>query len=615
MKVTKTHLARTILKVTISMAALVGFAVTSTQQALADSSSAFYNGETASTTPVEFPGSQLQFSVYLTSSDDDSATSNYGSYAYHQGTVASYPEPEARSIIDKDKLKGQLYANYVIYNPTDTDQPVNNQFFIRKGDPAPAVLASYDWTEKATKYTPASGFEDGPQLYNGDIFYTLAQFKANNQQYYTVDSVTALKTQGTLGPKGTYSLKVPLKVSDNINYYDNSDTNTLYLANQLRTPIANKKETIDTAAIRARIAEKVPLTGKFLPVVKNADGSYTPISDIQSVMPDIANNNGSLRFDDFWIIHSYPSTVNTNFDTLQQVPYTTSQLSYYIDESKLIDSTGASLLDNLKKNYGYTLPTNADGTTQSLFNYVYGDTPTFTKDGKTIASPLGSNGVGSFYLVFSKIPNWVKPADNNNHGGGSSGSSTTTTTTNNSTTTNPTNNAWNPSNPTATNGTGLPNYAAVKGSAVYATKKIYMYKHADFKKSQRIAVYPKAKRVNRPMFVVLDYVKSSNGTLRYKVRDVNHGKKTAGKVGYITSSKKFVVNAYYQTMPTSKKITVIAKNGVHAYKSASLNGRSKTYKKGTKLTVKKIVKHNLTTRYQLSNGYYVTANKKFVIQN
>ncbi len=85
MKVTKTHLARTILKVTISMAALVGFAVTSTQQALADSSSAFYNGETASTTPVEFPGSQLQFSVYLTSSDDDSATSNYGSMLITKG--------------------------------------------------------------------------------------------------------------------------------------------------------------------------------------------------------------------------------------------------------------------------------------------------------------------------------------------------------------------------------------------------------------------------------------------------------------------------------------------------------------------------------------------------
>ncbi|WP_225904676.1 DUF5776 domain-containing protein [Lentilactobacillus parabuchneri] len=615
MKITKIHLAQTIIKVTISMAALVGFAVTSTQQASADSSSPFYNGEQPNYTPVEFQGSQLQFSVYFTN-EDESATSNYGSYASHyDGTTMKYLDPESHSIIDKDKLKGQLYAKYVIYNPTNTDQPVNNQFSLRKiGLPSNVLLASFNWTEKATNYTPASGFTDGPQIYHSGEFYTLTDFKAKDQQCFTVDSVAILKTQGTLGPKGTYILKVPLKVADNINYSDNSDGNTLYLANALRTPIANNKEVIDTAVARARFAEQVPLTGKFLPVVKNADGSYTPISDIQSVMPNIANNNGSLRFDDFWMI-GFDSTVNTNFDTLQQVPYTTSKLSYYIDESKLLDSTGASLLDNLKKNYGYTLPTNADGTTQSLFNYVYGDTPTFTKDGKTIANPLGSNGVGNFYLVFSKIPNWVKPTDNNNHGGGSSGSSTTTTTTNNSTTTNPTNNAWNPSNPTATNGTGLPNYAAVKGAAVYATKKIYMYKHADFKKSQRIAVYPKVKRVNRPMFVVLDYVKSSNGTLRYKVRDVNHGKKTAGKVGYITSSKKYVVNAYYQTMPKSKKITVIAKNGVHAYKSASLNGRSKTYKKGTKLTVKKIVKHNLTTRYQLSNGYYVTANKKFVIQH
>ncbi|EHO45245.1 DUF5776 domain-containing protein [Lentilactobacillus kisonensis] len=40
----------------------------------------------------------------------------------------------------------------------------------------------------------------------------------------------------------------------------------------------------------------------------------------------------------------------------------------------------------------------------------------------------------------------------------------------------------------------------------------------------------------------------------------------------------------------------------------------KSYKKGTHLSVKKLVKHNLTTRYQLSNGTYVTANKKLVIQ-
>ncbi|MFT8735774.1 MAG: DUF5776 domain-containing protein, partial [Lentilactobacillus hilgardii] len=35
--------------------------------------------------------------------------------------------------------------------------------------------------------------------------------------------------------------------------------------------------------------------------------------------------------------------------------------------------------------------------------------------------------------------------------------------------------------------------------------------------------------------------------------------------------------------------------------------------KGIRLTVKKLIKHNLTTRYQLSNGNYVTANKKLII--
>lgn len=176
------------------------------------------------------------------------------------------------------------------------------------------------------------------------------------------------------------------------------------------------------------------------------------------------------------------------------------------------------------------------------------------------------------------------------------------------------NSAWNPSNPSNPNGTGLPNYAAVKGSAVYATKGIYMYRSVNFTKSQRTATYPKAKRVNRPMFVVLGYDKSNGGALRYKVRDVNHGKKTAGKIGYITTNPKYVVNVYYKTMPKSHKITVINKKGIHAYKNVNLTGRAKTFKKGTHVTVKSFEKHNLTTRYKLSNGTYITANKKLVIQ-
>lgn len=121
-------------------------------------------------------------------------------------------------------------------------------------------------------------------------------------------------------------------------------------------------------------------------------------------------------------------------------------------------------------------------------------------------------------------------------------------------------------------------------------------------------------RLNRPMFVITGYARSNNGALRYKVRDVNHGSKTAGKVGYITANRKYVESVYYKSIPKSKKITVISKKGVNAYRHANLTGKTAHYKKGAHLRVTKLVKHNLTTRYQLPNGRYVTANKLLVIQ-
>jgi hypothetical protein len=81
---------------------------------------------------------------------------------------------------------------------------------------------------------------------------------------------------------------------------------------------------------------------------------------------------------------------------------------------------------------------------------------------------------------------------------------------------------WNPTTPNKGDGsTGLPNYAGVKGTAVYSVKKIYMYKHATFKKLQRIATYPKVKRINRYMFVIVGYDRSNGCALRYKVGEVN----------------------------------------------------------------------------------------------
>lgn len=116
------------------------------------------------------------------------------------------------------------------------------------------------------------------------------------------------------------------------------------------------------------------------------------------------------------------------------------------------------------------------------------------------------------------------------------------------------------------------------------------------------------------MFVVTGYTRSNGGALRYKVRDVNHHSKTAGKRGYITANRKYVVRVYYQSVPKNKLITVINPKGVHAYKNRNLTNRVKHYKKGSHLRVKKIVKWNLTTRYVLTNGHYITANKKLVIQ-
>ncbi|KRK86959.1 hypothetical protein FD17_GL001544 [Lentilactobacillus sunkii DSM 19904] len=250
------------------------------------------------------------------------------------------------------------------------------------------------------------------------------------------------------------------------------------------------------------------------------------------------------------------------------------------------------------------------------------DTPTlngYTADhsGVTIGQISGQTGTPADQTITVKYA--AKSVTPNNKGGGVITVTPIVTNNNGSKGTTSGNTTGNTVSTTITqktenNSTGLPNYAVVKGTAVYSTKKIYMYKHATFKKSQRIATYSKVKRVNRHMFVVIGYAHSNSGALRYKVRDVNHGKKTAGKVGYITANRKYVVNVYYKTMPKNNKITVISKTGVHAYKNKNLTGKAKTYKKGSHLKVKKIVKHNLTTRYQLSNGYYVTANKKLVIQ-
>jgi len=148
-------------------------------------------------------------------------------------------------------------------------------------------------------------------------------------------------------------------------------------------------------------------------------------------------------------------------------------------------------------------------------------------------------------------------------------------------------------------------------TVVYATKKVGLYRHKDFSAKTRQHWYAKQKRTHRPMFVVTGFATSKNGHLRYRVRDVNHRSKTAGKVGYLTANRSYVQSVYYATKQS--RIRVLNPKGVNSYRQVALKGKQRHYRQGATLRIKKIVKYRKTTRFVLTTCDYVTANKKLVI--
>ncbi|MFT8744179.1 MAG: DUF5776 domain-containing protein, partial [Lentilactobacillus hilgardii] len=58
---------------------------------------------------------------------------------------------------------------------------------------------------------------------------------------------------------------------------------------------------------------------------------------------------------------------------------------------------------------------------------------------------------------------------------------------------------------------------------------------------------------------------------------------------------------------------MINPKGVNLHRQKNLANKIKNYKQGTVLKVKRLETHNLTTRFVLTNGGYVTANRKLVI--
>lgn len=465
------------------------------------------------------------------------------------------------------------------------------------------------------------------------------------------ENLQAFMLDGSFGHGNSLSFSLPLKLKDGATIDTTNDVNLL----KPQQWSYNPSDSMYNLGIRFAYPTTISTNAtdkQYLATIKNSDGSYAQAKDIQNLMPKI-NTNSELSIADFGQdVHSSaandtylytcgkysvnPSKMNGFIDMLHNNGYAipAGMNPYDFDASDAVDSSVSSLLN--KGNIGginlqlLKIIDANDSTISTGRNFdplkgvtLYNpdqasQTNKLASSNLSVSSNVDANKPGTYTVTYTykdannvTYKKTVKVTVTGNPITPNHGSNVNPVPVNPTGSTNPN---WNPSKPGDLNGTGLPNYAAVKGSAVYSTKGIYMYKNANFKRSQRMAYYPKVKRVNRHMFVVLGYDRSNGGALRYKVRDVNHGKKTAGKVGYITANRKYVVNVYYKGMPKSNKITVISKKGVHSYTNKNLTGRTGTYKKGTHLRVKDIVKHNLTTRYQLTNGDYVTANKKLVIQ-
>lgn len=150
------------------------------------------------------------------------------------------------------------------------------------------------------------------------------------------------------------------------------------------------------------------------------------------------------------------------------------------------------------------------------------------------------------------------------------------------------------------------------GSSVDAVKKIGLYRQPTFTKKNRITWYAKQPQTRQPQFVVTGKATSKNGVARYQVRDVNHHSKTYRLTGYVTTRAAYVVPTYMSKSSRDKVITVINPRGINGYGHANLTQKQKHYRQGQQLKVKRLVTHNLTTRFQLENGQYVTANRQWV---
>lgn len=147
---------------------------------------------------------------------------------------------------------------------------------------------------------------------------------------------------------------------------------------------------------------------------------------------------------------------------------------------------------------------------------------------------------------------------------------------------------------------------SAKGSVVYGLTTLKLYRSTNFTKHNLAKTYKKQHRTNRPMFLVLRQTTNKQGHAVYRVKDMK-----SGKTGYMLSARKYLTNAYYSAKVT--RVKVINPKGINESNYLDLTNKKQHVKKNKSLTVRKVVGYGHTTRLLLTNGRYISANKKLVI--
>jgi len=137
---------------------------------------------------------------------------------------------------------------------------------------------------------------------------------------------------------------------------------------------------------------------------------------------------------------------------------------------------------------------------------------------------------------------------------------------------------------------------------IYLKQGLNRYTQPTFKQNKVRKHYRKYTRQTAPTFKVVGVAKSANGHLRYKLANGT----------FVTARKAFAYNLYWQGK-RYLKLRVDRTIYRHASAKFTKKNRIKALKRGQVVKIKRmIVRRGYKTRYELTNGQYITGNKQFV---